>query len=127
MEDGDGGGVESTRVFRIGLGSLSRTQSLATRIFMRSPELERGVSKPAAVRGALRACVRSWCKMDAVTLEGAAATVADKTGGRDRHYQLLDSLRRPKTNRRFIERILEGASAIQTISLDEDNADAYNP
>ena len=94
---------------------------------MRSPELERGASKPAAIRGALRACVRSWCKMDAVTLEGVAATAADKTGNRDCHYQLLDSLSRPKTDRRFIERILEGASAIQTISLDEDNADAYNP
>ncbi|KAL9188487.1 hypothetical protein ACHAXT_006865 [Thalassiosira profunda] len=103
-------------IYRVGLRYLSRTQSLVTRIFVQSPELEWNIANRRFLWYA------AFLKP---VYELMTPNVGSKRGRRESSfYQLLDALKRPKGDVQSIESILKGAKTIQTTVLMEARTDA---
>mmetsp|Transcript_854 Transcript_854/g.1760 ORF Transcript_854/g.1760 Transcript_854/m.1760 type:complete len:311 (+) Transcript_854:928-1860(+) len=114
----DDGGAESTTIYKVGLEYLSRTQSLVTGIFLRSPDLDWDISK--------RRLLWYAAFFKPVYEKSTRVSSNSKRGRRQESvfYQLLDALKRPKTDVQSIESILKGVDPIQETILGEVNHDA---
>ncbi|KAL7553949.1 hypothetical protein ACHAWF_017306 [Thalassiosira exigua] len=105
-----------TTIYRAGLASLMRTQSLITRIFLQS-DFEWNISKRRYLW---------YAALFKPVYEMMMPTSISKRGRRESaFYQLLDdALRRPKTDVQSIETILKGVDPIQATLLEEAHCDA---
>ena len=99
--------VKSMAMYSIGLEILSRTQSLVTRIFIQKPELEWDISKRRLL----------WYAAFFKPVYGmmSSRTANSKRDKRQESvfYQLLDALKRPKSDMQLIESILKGVDPLQ--------------
>ena len=98
--------VKSMAIYSIGLEILTRTQSLVTRIFIQKPELEWDISKRRLL----------WYAAFFKPVYGMMSSRnASRRGKRQESvfYQLLDALKRPKTDMQLIESILKGVDPLR--------------
>jgi tRNA nucleotidyltransferase/poly(A) polymerase len=104
-----------SKVYISGLECLSRTQSIVTRIFLQKPDLEWDITKRRFL----------WYSAFFKPLYELMSTNVDddeQSSKRNRRresafYQLLDSLKRPKSDVQAIESILKGANLFQTTNV----------
>jgi len=108
---------DAAMLYKVGLEYLSRTQSLVTRIFVQSPELEWDIGKRRFLWYA------AFLK-PVYELMPAGRDSNKKRKQESSFYRLLDvSLKRPKVDVQSIESILKGVEPIQTMILEEANDD----
>lgn len=122
-DDGTAAGSSKAAIYGAGSECLSRTQSLVTRIFLRSPELDWDVSKRRFLWYA--AFLKPVHEMESAGVAAGAAGNNGKRGGRRRESsplrRLLDALKRTKSDVRSIESILEGGEPIRQMMLEDEN------
>ena len=105
-------------IYRVGLEYLSRTQSLVTRIFLQSPQLSWDIAKRRLLwYAAFLRPVYELTSSKISSIKGSKRKRQEST-----FYQLLDSLKRPKTDVQSIESILKGVKPIQQILFDPGNS-----
>lgn len=104
--------VDSMTIYKAGLQYLSRTQSLVTRVFLQSPDLEWDISKRRLL----------WYAAFFKPVYEMSTRSSGKTKRSKRQasafYQLLDALKRPKADVQSIESILKGVKPLQNM-IDE--------
>lgn len=108
--------VKSMAMYSIGIEILSRTQSLVTRIFIQKPELEWDISKRRLL----------WYAAFFKPVYGMMSSrTASRRGKRQESvfYQLLDALKRPKTDMQLIESILKGVDPLRKMITEGIDAD----
>ena len=105
--------AKNLSIYRAGLVSLQSTQSLITRIFLNYPNLQWNISQRRLLWYA--AFLKPVYEMMSINDAGSKS----KRKGAA-FYQLLDALKRPKSDVQLIESILKGVVPLQNmIGLDE--------
>lgn len=100
-------------IYQVGLEHLSRTQSLVTRIFLQSRDLDWDITKRRIL----------WYAAFLKPVYELMSTNSNSKRERRKgsvFYQLLDNLKRPKTDMQLIESVLKGVTPLQTMMNDDD-------
>ncbi|KAL7532248.1 hypothetical protein ACHAXR_004518 [Thalassiosira sp. AJA248-18] len=105
------GGLDDMIIYNVGLKSLSRTQSLITRIFLQSPDSDRGFQRRLL-----------WYAAFFKPVYERMSTANNSNSKRSRRqeselYQLLDAMKRPKADMQSIETILKGVGPLQKVTV----------